>query len=125
MILDTNALSAVADDEPAAVQAFVTADRVAIPAVVLGEYRFGFMQSRLRKHYEDWTEKIIVASQILVIDEQTSRYYAALRLELKKTGKPLPTNDLWIAALCRQHSLPVLSRDRHFDAVPGVTRLSW
>jgi len=37
----------------------------------------------------------------------------------------LPANDVWIAALARQHDLPVLSRDTHFDAVPGLTRLSW
>jgi predicted nucleic acid-binding protein len=44
---------------------------------------------------------------------------------LRQAGKPIPTNDLWIAALCRQHGLPLLSRDRHFDVVSGVQRLEW
>jgi predicted nucleic acid-binding protein len=48
-----------------------------------------------------------------------------IRLELKKVGRPIPSNDLWIAALSRQHSLPILTRDRHFDAVKGASRLSW
>jgi predicted nucleic acid-binding protein len=46
-------------------------------------------------------------------------------MELKRAGTPIPSNDVWIAALCRQHSLPVVSRDRHFDAVPGLKRLHW
>ncbi|HLJ25915.1 MAG TPA: PIN domain-containing protein [Candidatus Angelobacter sp.] len=63
--------------------------------------------------------------RILDIDEQTTISYAAVRRELKKAGTPIPSNDAWIAALCRQHSLPVVSRDRHFDAVPGLKRLHW
>jgi tRNA(fMet)-specific endonuclease VapC len=51
--------------------------------------------------------------------------YAAVRMELKKAGTPIPSNDVWIAALCRQHSLPIVSRNRHFDAVPGLRRLHW
>jgi predicted nucleic acid-binding protein len=46
-------------------------------------------------------------------------------LELKRMGKPIPANDLWIAALCRQHSFPLSSRDRHFDVVPGIKRIEW
>ncbi|MBV9341237.1 MAG: hypothetical protein JO159_10160 [Acidobacteria bacterium] len=45
-------------------------------------------------------------------------------MELNKIGRPIPTNDAWIAALYRQHSLAVLSRDAHFDFVPGIQRLS-
>jgi predicted nucleic acid-binding protein len=48
-----------------------------------------------------------------------------IRQQLKKAGAPLPANDVWIAALATQHDLPVPSRDTHFDAVLGVTRLSW
>jgi tRNA(fMet)-specific endonuclease VapC len=62
---------------------------------------------------------------VLDIDVETTLNYAAIGLELKKKGKPIPTNDLWIAALCRQYSLPILSRDHHFDLVDGVERISW
>jgi predicted nucleic acid-binding protein len=115
----------VADNVDTAVQAFVNADAIALPVIVLGEYRFGIAQSRRVNQYETWLEKVIAASQVLDIDERTSRHYAQLRLELKKQGKPIPANDLWIAALCRQYSFDVLSRDRHFDSVPGVKRLGW
>ena len=62
---------------------------------------------------------------VLDIDEETTHSYAFIGLELKKKGKPIPTNDLWIAALCRQHSFPLLSRDRHFDFVSGLQRIDW
>ena len=52
-------------------------------------------------------------------------HYADINLELRQIGKPIPTNDLWIAALCRHHSLPILSNDRHFDFVPGNKRIEW
>ena len=62
---------------------------------------------------------------VLDIDRDTTYQYAKIGLELKKIGKPIPSNDLWIAALCGQHSLPLLSRDRHFDVVSGLKRLEW
>jgi predicted nucleic acid-binding protein len=58
-------------------------------------------------------------------DERTALQYAAIRLELKRAGTPIPVNDLWIAALCRQHGCDIVSRDRHFDSVPGLRRVSW
>lgn len=63
--------------------------------------------------------------EVLDIDEETTHSYAVIGLEMKKRGKPIPANDLWTAAVCRRHSLPLLSRDRHFDLVPGLRRLDW
>ena len=60
-----------------------------------------------------------------VAGELMTYHYAAIGLELKKSGKPIPTNDLWIAALCRQHALPLISHDRHFDVVKGLERIEW
>lgn len=125
MILDTNALSAVADGEASAMKIVERAERLAIPVIVLGEYRLGIAQSRHRAIYENWLREWISAVAVLNIDEETTHSYAAIGLELKKKGKPIPANDLWIAAACRQHSLPLLSRDRHFDLVSGLRRLDW
>lgn len=125
MILDTNALSAAAEHEPSALAVVAQAERVAVPVIVLGEYRMGIAQSRHRASYENWLCEWIAAVIVLEIDEQTTHSYAAIGLELKKKGKPIPSNDLWIAALCRQHALPLLSRDHHFDAVSGLQRVSW
>ena len=125
MILDTNALSAAADGQSAAIDVIARADRIAVPVVVLGEYQIGIAQSKRRVDYENWLQDWIAAVEVFDIDKDTAQHYAAIGLSLKRIGKPIPTNDLWIAALCRQHSLSLLSRDRHFDAVAGIQRLDW
>lgn len=125
MILDTNALSAAADKEPSALQVVADAERLALPVIVLGEYRLGIAQSRHRAAYENWLREWVAAISLLDVDEETTRSYASIGLELKKRGTPIPTNDLWIAALGRQHSLPIISRDKHFDLVPGLRRIGW
>jgi tRNA(fMet)-specific endonuclease VapC len=125
VILDTNGLSAMAEGDPALEPILRKAAQVAIPVVVLGEYRYGISQSRDRNRYEQWLSEYLTKFRILDIDERTTISYASVRSELKKAGTPIPSNDVWIAALCRQHSLPVVSRNRHFDAVPGIKRLHW
>lgn len=125
MILDTNALSAAAEREPSALEVVAQAEGVAIPVIVLGEFRLGIAQSRQRTSYESWLREWIAAVSVLDIDDETTHSHAAIGLELKRKGKPIPANDLWIAVLCRQHSLPLLSRDRHFDFVSGLRRIEW
>jgi predicted nucleic acid-binding protein len=125
MILDTNALSAAADNDPGMLLVLSRADEVALPVIVLGEYRFGISQSRKQAGYESWLRGLMADCSVLGIDEETTHWYAQINLELRRIGKPIPTNDLWIAALCQQHSLPIVSRDRHFDHVPGTRRIEW
>ena len=123
--MDTNGLSAVAEGEPGLEPLLRRAGQVAIPAIVLGEYRYRISESRSHIHYEQWLAAYLPSFQILNIDEQTTIFCSAVRYELRKAGTQIPSNDVWIAALCRQHSLPLVSRDRHFDAVSGITRLDW
>jgi predicted nucleic acid-binding protein len=125
MILDTNALSAAADDNPAVLAILSRADQIALPVIVLGEFRYGIAQSRNRARYSNWLNALTLDCLVLNISEETTHHYAEVNLELRQIGKPIPTNDLWIAALCRHYSLPILSRDRHFDFVPGNQRIQW
>lgn len=125
MIVDTNALSAAADGDSKVIAILARADQMVIPVIVLGEYRYGIAQSRNRARYESWLTGLLQDCFVLDITEPTTQYYAEIVLELKRKGKPIPTNDLWIAALCRQHALPLLSRDRHFDLVAGTKRIGW
>jgi tRNA(fMet)-specific endonuclease VapC len=125
MILDTNALSAAADDDPGVIALLARAEEMAIPVIVLGEYRHGIAQSRHRASYESWLTGLLDDCMVLDINEPTTHHYAEITLELKRKGKPIPTNDIWIAALCRQHGLPLLSQDRHFDLVAGTQRIEW
>ncbi len=125
MILDTNALSAMADGEPEFAAAAADVGRFALPVVVLAEFRFGILRSRHRRRYEAWLEDLMEASLILPVDEETSVRYAAIREALRVKGRPIPSNDAWIAALAVQHRLAVMSRDPHFDELDGVKRQSW
>ena len=125
MILDTNAISAIADGDPALEAVLRVASVVALPVIALGEYRYGIRQSRNRAKYEGWLEVLMERCRVLDVDGRTTELYAEVRGELKRTGQPIPGNDVWIAALARQHALPILSRDRHFDVVPSIRRMSW
>ena len=125
MILDTNALSAFVDGDAAVGEVLRRQPRAAIPVIVLGEFRYGIAQSRHRSTYEAWLERQLPSFDILTVTEETAVAYAQLRVSLKRVGRPIPANDAWIAALALQHRLPVLSRDGHFDAVPGLRRTAW
>jgi tRNA(fMet)-specific endonuclease VapC len=125
VILDTNALSAMADGDAALEPVLRRADEIAVPAIVVGEYRYGILGSRDRAKYRQWLAEMIPRFRVLVVDAGTAAAYAEVRHELKGAGRPIPANDLWIAALVRQHSLPLVSRDAHFDFVAGMKRVSW
>jgi len=125
LILDTNALSAVVDGDPA-IRPFVQrAASVEISVITLGEYRFGISQSKRRAECEKWLREYLDLYTILKVAEDTAEHYARLRALLKRAGKPIPANDLWIAAQGAQFDLAILSRDEHFDAVPSVRRIAW
>lgn len=125
MIFDTNGLSALADGDVNLEPLLHRAAEIAVPAIVLGEFRYGIKRSRNRAQYERWLAEWILFYRVLVVDEVTAENYAEVRDELKRSGRPIPANDLWIAALVRQYGLPLLSRDRHFDSVPGLKRVAW
>ena len=125
MILDTNALSAWVEGLATVEAAFRSADRLVVPSVVLGEYYFGIRQSRHRSRYEEWLRRYLLLAEIAAVTSATADAYADIRLELKRLGHPIPPNDAWIAALARQHALPVLSNDTHFDVVAGVRRIAF
>ena len=115
----------MADGDPALEPVLSRATELAIPVIVLGEYSYGIAQSRNRVRYESWLREIAAVCRILLVDEATAAEYARIRGELKRTGRPIPGNDVWIAALARQHAMPVISRDQHFDSVEKLKRIGW
>lgn len=125
MILDTNALSAWAEGLSTIRAPLRSADQLVVPSIVLGEYHFGIRQSRHRARYEQWLRANLPFAKIANVTSATADAYASIRLELRQRGNPIPSNDAWIAALARQHGLPVLSNDQHFDVVPGVRRVAF
>ena len=125
MILDTNALSAFVDGDASVGEMLRLQARAAIPVIVLGEFRYGIAESRHRRAYEAWLTSELRHFDVLAVTDETAVHYAALRVALRRSGRPIPANDTWIAALALQHRLPVLSRDQHFDLVPDLDRKSW
>ncbi len=125
MILDTNAVSAFFEGVPAVCEAVGRAAALGVPSIVLGEYRFGMSGSRLRTELEAKLGRLQRLAGVLVVDAETAMHYAKIRRELKEAGTPIPENDLWIAALVRQHGDELLSNDGHFDHVPELTRIGW
>lgn len=125
MILDTNALSAFVDGDEGIASLLGHASRACVPVIVLGEFRYGIAASRQRARYEAWLAEHLPAFDVLPVDQGTASAYAALRVQLRQQGTPIPANDAWIASLALQHRLPVASRDAHFDAVPGLRREAW
>jgi tRNA(fMet)-specific endonuclease VapC len=124
VILDTNGLSAMADGDMKLARLLQQAPELAVPVIVLGEYQYGIRLSRHRRQYESWLTELLATCSVLLVDERTG-IYAEVRHELKRSGHPIPENDIWIAALARQHNSPLVTRDQHFDFVPGLKRLNW
>jgi tRNA(fMet)-specific endonuclease VapC len=125
MILDTNALSAFADQDTDLLRVLPTDRPWFLPVVVIGEYRFGLLGSRERAPREEWLTQLLDVITVLEVRESTTAYYAVVRDELKKAKRQIPPNDSWIAALALEHNFPILSQDTHFDLVPGITRCTW
>ncbi|MEI7435320.1 MAG: type II toxin-antitoxin system VapC family toxin [bacterium] len=125
MILDTNAISALLDGDKSLATVLAVAERHHLSAITLGEYRYGLKNSRHKRALESLLETLESESFLLVLDNNTARHYADIRSELKSAGRPIPENDIWIAALARQHRHPIVSRDGHFDDVTGIRRIGW
>ncbi len=100
-------------------------DEIHIPLIVLAEQRAGFAAGTRRAENERLLNKFLNQPGVFVLkpDEQTTFFYADLFAYLKAKGTPVPTNDLWIAALTVQHSLVLFDRDSDFDRLPQLARV--
>ena len=125
MILDTNAVSALLRGDPDLENVLSANAYHHLPVIVIGEYRYGLHRSQQRQALHALFETLVRESLILGVDDTTTVHYAAVRNELRKLGRPIPENDVWIAAIARQHDQQIVSRDEHFDDVPGADRLAW
>jgi tRNA(fMet)-specific endonuclease VapC len=120
LIVDTNALSAFADGVVSVRAALRDSEGPCLPVIVLGEYRFGLLDSRERTRRERWLEELLRYWTVLPVTAATAEHYAQIRRSLKKDAAPIPSNDTWIAALALEHGLPLLTNDAHFNYVRGV-----
>lgn len=102
-----------------------TADEVLLPFVVLAELRAGFALGRRQSDNERVLSTFLLKDGIDVVyaDNQTTHHYASVFRQLRKQGTPIPTSDVWLAALVLQHNSALHARDRHFDHLPQLVRV--
>jgi predicted nucleic acid-binding protein len=122
ILLDTNAYAAFKRGLPEAVEVLAHAPRVGINSIVLGELLSGFAVGIREAANRQALEQFLASERVhqLVIDAVTAAQYAVVYRELRRRGRPIPTNDMWIAASALQHGFAVLSDDGYFHEVSGL-----
>ncbi len=125
LALDTNRYVDFCRGDPAAVAHMQEAERIFLPFVTLAELRAGFLCGTKARQNERVLTRFLNSPRVRVLfpDDQTIHHYARLFQQLRQQATPIPTNDIWIAALVLQHDLPLYARDRHFDHLPQLVRL--
>jgi tRNA(fMet)-specific endonuclease VapC len=125
LALDTNRYVDLCRGVETTVELVAAADEVFVPFVVVAELRAGFACGRRAAENERVLRRFLLKSgvDVLFADEQTTFHYAAVYRQLCNQGTPIPTNDIWIAALALQYNLVLHARDRHFEAVAQIARV--
>ncbi|MCF6290317.1 MAG: type II toxin-antitoxin system VapC family toxin [Desulfobacterales bacterium] len=126
LVLDTNIYCDYAEGVPSVVDSIAEfGEEIYLPAVVIAELTFGFMNGTKQEDNEKKLQHIIEQLQIEIIDinKDVARKYALIYLHLVKKGRRIPINDVWIAACCMKIGGTLLTRDSHFEAVELIDRL--
>lgn len=120
--LDTSAYSEFKRGHPAAVETISSAREIGIPVIVLGELRTGFNLGKHRDRNEKELKEFLAhpTTRILDIDDETTFHYSEIIVQLRKAGRPLPTNDIWIAAVAAREGATVVTFDEHFEAIQRI-----
>jgi tRNA(fMet)-specific endonuclease VapC len=123
--LDTNRYVDLCKGVDETVSLLEEAEAILLPFVVLGELRAGFVHGRRQVDNERTLRRFLLKDgvQVLFADDQTTHHYAAVFHQLRNQGTPIPTNDIWLAALVLQHNLALHARDKHFDHLPQIVRV--
>jgi tRNA(fMet)-specific endonuclease VapC len=124
LALDTNRYSDLRAGKASVMETLERAEEVWLPFIVVAELRAGFSAGTREASNEALLRRFLleVCAGILYPDDQTTHHYASIYRQLRRQGTPIPTNDMWIAALVLQHSLVLFARDAHFDALPQLIR---
>jgi tRNA(fMet)-specific endonuclease VapC len=125
LLLDTSVIvDALAGNRDA--QSLISgSSRSYVPSVTMGELYFGAECSHQRVAELARAEFFAVTSSVLPCDLATARLYGQIRCALRRKGRPIPENDIWIAALAQQHDLTLATRDAHFREIDALPLLSW
>lgn len=125
ILLDTNIVIALFAQDQNVIQELNKAEKVFVASIVMGELYYGAYNSNKAdeniKHLDSFRD----SNSVLRIDALTAKQYGQIKQQLKAKGKPIPENDIWIAALAMQFELTLVSRDKHFTDIDGLLLLPW
>lgn len=122
LALDTNAFKALGEGNPHLALEARTAEVVGLPIIVLGELWFGFMNGTGLRENTGTLERFLATPRVRVLelDRQTARVFGEIATLLRQSGIAIQQDDIWIAALCKQHGFALATRDRGFQHVVGL-----
>jgi tRNA(fMet)-specific endonuclease VapC len=125
LLLDTNRLSDALAEVDEVIERLESAEAIHVPVIALGEIRSGFARGRRPAENEARLQWFLSQDGVITlgVDAPVSHRYAEIHRALRARGAPIPTNDLWIAAMAIELGLIVYTRDAHFAAVPGLARI--
>jgi tRNA(fMet)-specific endonuclease VapC len=124
-LLDTNIVIAIFKPEQTVLDQLAASRETYLCPPVLGELYFGAAKSRSVDQNISRIDDFLTTVQFIPCDAETARVFGFTRNELARKGRPIPENDLWIAATALQHDLVVVTRDAHFNAIDGLRTESW
>ena len=124
-LFDTNIVIALFDGQTTVEEATAKAREVFLPAIVVGELYYGAFSSQRVAENQARLEHFTDSVTILACDKLTSMHFGQIKNDLRAKGRPIPDNDLWIAAIARQHGLTLVTRDEHFRAIENLRSESW
>jgi tRNA(fMet)-specific endonuclease VapC len=123
--LDSNIVIALFAGDQEVVHEVESSGEVFVASIVLGVLYYGARNSARIEENLGRIDEFATTTSVLFVDADTAREYGKIKDQLRANGTPIPENDIWIAALCRQYGLSVVSRDRHFGLVDGIDLLIW
>lgn len=118
--LDTNTAIAVLNGETAVINKLNNVIQVFLPLPVVGELIYGALNSQHAEANLSRIEQLIQRGTVLVMGSETASLYARTRISLKQKGRPIPENDIWIAASCLEHHVALMTNDVHFKWIEGL-----
>jgi tRNA(fMet)-specific endonuclease VapC len=125
VLLDTNIVIALFADEASVKQQLAIVGEIFIPSIVLGELYYGARKSARAEQNIARIDEFAAGNTVLLCDTTTARQYGVIKAQLRVKGKPIPENDIWIAAIAEQHQLTLVTRDSHFHHVDGLVIEQW
>lgn len=122
VLFDTNAYASFKKNDAATVEIVQRAQLIIISPIVIGELLAGFEGGNKTKQNIIELQKFLASSRIKVypVTLDTSHFFSQIYNNLKKKGKPIPTNDMWIASQALEHGCVVCTSDKHFSFIEGL-----